>query len=158
MSDLKKFMADRHAIYQLRETGAAWPWTNDPILRDNRFCNIFRELDTVTIWVRKNIREPFADHPHLWFMLAIARYINSPETSQTLMAPPGAWPSHNDFSPENMTAVLEARASFGEKVYTGAYMIRAESNEKAEWYSWTKHRYIAEIVLGRLWEDREKWE
>lgn len=36
-------------------------------------------------------------------------------------------------------------------------MIRAESDPSKEWYSWSKHRYIAEIVLGRLWEDRKEW-
>lgn len=154
---LAKFMRDRHNIYLLRKAGHPGPWTQDPILRDGRFCNIFRELDTVTIWIDKHIRKPYADHPHLWFMLCIARYINWPDTLATLIEAPGAWPSHEDFSCENMTEVLEAKASWGDKVYTGAYMIRAESDGAKPWYSWTKHRYIAEIVLGRLWERREQW-
>ena len=36
-------------------------------------------------------------------------------------------------------------------------MIRAESDPTKHWYSWSKHKYIAEIVLGRLWEDRAKF-
>ena len=104
----------------------------------------------------KHIRKPFADHPHLWFMLAIARYINWPDTLAELIETK-QWPSHPDFEPSWITTALEHRAARGEKVYTGAYMIRAESDTKANWYSWTKHRYIAEIVLGRLWEDREEW-
>jgi hypothetical protein len=113
-------------------------------------------LDKVTEWIRENIRIPFADHPYLWFMLAIARTINHPPTLTELIASPDAWPAADNFSPERMTWLLDARKGRGEQVYTGAYMIRAESNPKAEWFRWSKQRYIAEIVLGRLWEDRKK--
>lgn len=159
INDIAAFMKARHDIYLDRKAGKPGPWTADPVLRDGRFCNIFRELDTVTIWIDQNIRQPYADHPHLWFMLAIARYINWPDTLEALIQHyPNAWPSSPDFEPRHMTAALEHLASYGNKVYTGAYMIRAESDPSKEWYSWTKHRYIAEIVLGRLWEDREEWQ
>ena len=128
-------------------------WTHDEALQKYRYCNVFRELDRVTDWIRRHIREPYAGHPDLWLMLAIARYINWPETLQSMMEDnPEDW-----WLPLNVTEALERRAALGEKVYTGAYMIRAESNPNAYWYSWSKHRYIAEIVIGRLWEDREQW-
>ncbi len=160
INDIAAFMKARHDIYLDRKAGKPGPWTADPVLRDGRFCNIFRELDTVTIWIDQNIRQPYADHPHLWFMLAIARYINWPDTLRYLMdeAEPGTWPDEEGFEPAKLTKALEDYAAAGNKVYTGAYMIRAESDPSKEWYSWTKHRYIAEIVLGRLWEDREEWQ
>ena len=156
LNDIAAFMKARHDIYLDRKAGKPGPWTADPVLRDGRFCNIFRELDTVTIWIDQNIRQPFAGHEHLWFMLAIARYINWPDTLRHLMddAEPGTWPSEEGFDPSKITKALEEYAVAGNKVYTGAYMIRAESDPSKEWYSWSKHRYIAEIVLGRLWEDR----
>ncbi len=73
---IAEYMRARHQVYLDRKAGKPGPWTSDPILAGGRFCNVFRELDTVTIWVRENIREPWADHEHLWFMLCIARYIN----------------------------------------------------------------------------------
>lgn len=160
INDIAAFMKARHDIYLDRKAGKPGPWTADPVLRDGRFCNIFRELDTVTIWIDQNIRQPYADHTHLWFMLAAARYINWPDTLRYLMdeAEPGTWPDEEGFEPAKLTKALEDYAAAGNKVYTGAYMIRAESDPSKEWYSWTKHRYIAEIVLGRLWEDREEWQ
>lgn len=149
------FMTLRHQVYLDRIAGKPAPWTDDPVLNKYRFCNIFRELDTVTVWIRKNIREPFANHPDLWFMLAIARYINHPETLAE-MIDTKQWPSHPDFEPSWITTALEHRAARGDKVYTGAYMIRAESDRKKHWYNWSKHRYIGEIVLGRLWEQRDQ--
>ena len=150
------FVAERHAIY-LRKQAGITPLTEDPILAQYRFCNVFRELDTVTIWVRENIRERYADHPALWLMLAIARTINWPPALQAI-SDAGAWPSSDDWRPEQLTTALEARAAAGEKVYTGAFMIRAEGDRKKPWFAWSKHRYIAEIVLGRLWADRRRWE
>lgn len=147
------WMSERQAIWQRRVGGQPKPWTADPILQRFRFCNVFRELDTVTVWIKENIRDPFVHHEHLWFMLAIARYINHPPTLAELILTPGAWP-RAAFSPERMTAVLDARKARGDQVYTGAYMIRAESNPKAPWFKWSKQRYVAEVVLGRLWEDR----
>lgn len=156
INDIAAFMKARHDIYLDRKAGKPGPWTADPVLRDGRFCNIFRELDTVTIWIDQNIRQPYADHTHLWFMLAAARYINWPDTLAELIQTK-QWPDNPDFEPSWLTTALEHRAVRGDKVYTGAYMIRAESDPSKEWYSWTKHRYIAEIVLGRLWEDRERF-
>lgn len=131
-------------------------YTDDPILAEYRFCNVFRELDRVTVWIRENIREPFAEHEDLWLMLAIARYINWPETLRELMDE-GAWPSEPGWEPADMTPILEARKSRGEKVETGAYMIRAESDPEKEWYDWSKQRYVSEVVIGQLWDDRELW-
>lgn len=133
--------------------------SRDPILQQYRFCNVFRELDRVTAWIRYNIRRRYSNHPQLWLMLAIARYINWPETLEKLinLEEYGAWPSSPDFSPRKLGDALDDISASGSKVYTGAYMIRAESNPNAEWYSWTKQQYIARIVIGRLWEDREAW-
>lgn len=146
----------------------AGPLSHDPIFQQYRCCNVFRELDRVTQWIDRRIRKPFADHPDLWMMLAIARTINWPETLQYIMNRHSVKCGHNawfnnqelphfGFDPSTLGDALDDWAALGNKVYTGAYMIRAESNPKAEWYSWTKQRYIAEIVLGRLWEDRADW-
>lgn len=145
-------------------TYPAGPVSSDPIFQCYRFCNVFRELDRVTLWIDKHIRRRYADHPNLWTMLAIARTINWPDTLQGLMDTSksefndlACWPDHPGFSPEDLGIALDARSASGNKVYTGAYMIRAESNPNAPWYNWTKQEYIAQIVLGRLWEDRARF-
>lgn len=128
-------------------------WTDDPILRTYRFCNVRREDDRGTVWIRQNIRERFAGHPHLWFMLCIARQINWPDTLAALMGnvhPGHAWPDDASFSLRNITYILNGRKSRGEKVYTGAYMISAPSAKGSD-----KQSYIAETVCGALWSRRD---
>lgn len=126
--------------------------TVDPILATYRFCNVRREDDRVTVWVRQNIRERFIDHPFLWLMLCIARQINWPDTLQDLMFN-GAWPENDAFDPREMTLVLNRRKDRGDKVYTGAYMISAPSTKGAD-----KQAYIAETVIGDLWRRRVEFD
>jgi len=149
------WMAERERIRVKKEAGAPFPWTDDPIISEYRFTNVRREDDKVTIWIRENIREPYADNPNLWFMLCVARIINLPESLQELMDN-GAWPV-DEWEPEKATAILEARRERGDQVETGAYMIRAENHKTKSWFTWTKQRYICEIVLGRTWNQRKQF-
>jgi hypothetical protein len=144
------WVREREQIRQRKEVhGDPHPWTDDPILSTYRFCCVRREDDRGTIWIRKNIRERFAEHPHLWFMLCIGRQINWPETLDNLINS-YAWPSENGFDPKEIADILNGRKAERKKIYTGAYMISAPSTKGAD-----KQAYIAEIVCGALWERRD---
>lgn len=147
------WMAERHKIYLKKADGADAPWTKDPILQEYRFCNVFRELDTVTVWIRENIREQYANSKNLWFMLAIARTFNWPPTLYKLMDA-GLW-NRQTWEWRLVADLLDEEMSMSQKVYTGAYMIRAESNPNNPWYNKTKQEYIAGCVLGNLWENHK---
>jgi hypothetical protein len=116
MKDFFKFISERHQIYLNRQAGMPFPWTEDEILQTYSFCNVFRELDTVTIWIRENWREPYADHPNLPFAMAMARQINWTDTLAEIGFP-------EEWNPEHAKNVMRARQLKKEKVYTGAYML-----------------------------------
>jgi hypothetical protein len=147
------WVREREAIRVRKEAGEPWPWTRDPILQTYSFCCVRREDDRVTRWIAANIRQPYADHPHLWWMLCAARQLNWPDTLAELIRE-GAWPDKANFRPEHVTEVLIARQGRREKVFTGAYVIRAESSHEVYWFYWPKVRYVAEIVLGEPWQNR----
>lgn len=42
------FASRRHAAFEARLSGGAWPWSDDPILQTFKFCNVFRALDRVS--------------------------------------------------------------------------------------------------------------
>lgn len=111
-----KFMKERHTIYLKRQANKPWPWTEDEILQTYKFCNIFRELDTVTRWINDNWRVPFKDHPNLWFAMAVARQINWPETLAEIGFP-------TKWDPRRVKKIMYARQKRKQKVYTGAYML-----------------------------------
>ena len=110
------YINERHAIYIRRQAGVKPFWTEDKILQTYSFCNVFRELDTVTIWLRENWKEPYADHPNLPFAMSVARQINWPDTLQEIGFP-------EEWNPDRVKDIMQGRMDRGEKVYTGAYML-----------------------------------
>lgn len=136
------FVKERHAIYVRRFIDKKpKPWTNDPILQQYRFCNVYRELDTVTKWIADNWRDPNEGQPDLWFAMAVARWNNWPDTLDQVGFP-------LPWSPLKFERVLKDRARAGEKVWTGAYLIGTQGNAK------DKAAFIAQDVLTPLWEQR----
>ena len=110
------YINERHKIFIKRQLEDPFPWTDDEILQTYSFCNVYRELDKVTVWIRENWKEPYADHPNLPFAMAVARQINWPDTLQEI-----GFPEH--WNPERVKAIMQGRMDRKEKVYTGAYML-----------------------------------
>lgn len=82
-----RYAQERYLIMKCRDQGRTWPWTDDQILQKYRFCNVFREDDTTTIWIRRNLREPLVargDEQRLILAMCAARFINRIETLERL--------------------------------------------------------------------------
>ena len=117
VDDFNRFMVERHNIFIRKEiNNEPYPWSDDAILADYSFCNVYRELDRVTIWIRENWREPYADHPNLPFAMAVARQINWPDTLEEIGFP-------EEWRPQHVKNIMEDRMANKQKVYTGAYML-----------------------------------
>lgn len=149
LNGLLGWMRERESIRMRRLQGCSPPWTEDPILVNYRFCNVRRRDDRVSQWIIRHICEPYAGHPHLWIMLAIARFINWPDTLQELMAQ-GGWPEGRTPNWATMERVLTTRVRRGEKVWTGAYMVRAERDGGG------KIAYVVGRVLKETWQRRRQ--
>lgn len=145
VEDLVAFMKERHAIYHRRQRRQPKPWTSDKILQQYRFCNVYRELDTVTMWIAEHWRKPLAKDENLFLALAIARFINWPETLSALGYP--ILTSERRFKEymQHFAATIKRKQSMGHQVYSGAYMVRSDPGEKYE--------YLIGIFT-KLWEDR----
>ena len=141
---LAAFAVERHRVYLRRQAGDPYPWTDDPILKEWRFTNVYRELDTVTDWIRTEWREPHASDPDLWFAMCVARFVNWPNTLAQL-GYPVPW------KPLKFLRVMAERRAAGEQCYSGAYMIRALPGRPGM----RKEEYLAEFVFGPLWEKRK---
>lgn len=149
-ADLLRFMKARHDVYLRRAAGKPKPWTKDPVLQSYRFCNVYREVDTVTIWVRENIREPYAEHPYLWFMLCMARQINWPDTLEEIMSE-GAWPD-TKYDWKKVRKIMLARQARGDQLYTGAYMLNAHGTKPDD--PKDKAFFTTKLVLDSVWRRR----
>jgi alpha-glutamyl/putrescinyl thymine pyrophosphorylase clade 1 len=146
---VKFWMMERESIRKRREAGEPPPWTDDAILANNRFCNVRREDDRVTIWIKENIRERYADAvpEKLLSMLVIGRLINLPNSLAELIAE-RAWPMDGSFDVSSIACVLRARAQRGEKVISSAYIVGSTESKGSD-----KPAYIAKVVK-RVWDRR----
>lgn len=150
---LDHWVREREAIRIRKDKGLPQPWTDDAILAKYRFCNVRREDDRVTVWIRKHIREPFTDHPNLWFMLAIARWINWPDTLRELIGGRdlNSWPGVAGFDLHALRDALARIEQRGEQVYNAAYTINAPAKKGA-----SKIDHVAQTVLGEVWRNRDR--
>jgi hypothetical protein len=137
-----RWITEREQIRIRREAGEPPPWTDDPILRDYRFCNVQREHDRVTRHIARTWRGPYADCPHLWFGMAVARLINWPAALDEIGYPV-------PFDRERFRDVLAARMERGEQTFGPAYVIPNGGSKKP------KLEFVADDILYRLWRARE---
>lgn len=165
---------ERHMIYLRKEVDKdPWPWTDDPILQEYKFTNVFRELDKVTIWLKENWREPFKWNEKLYFNLAVARQFNWPDTlsligfsvdhkyMEVLQQMNQEGKKTPDFKTltiwdtQYLTEKVEKYQNAGNKVFTGAYMIRGQCINPTgiEWTS--KAQYMFYQVLDPVWKAPE---
>jgi len=134
------FIKERDSIRLFKAGGIPRrDWTDDPILKEWRFCNINRNDDTETKWVHKNILRPHDKCPYLWFNLCVARVVNWHGTLKALGY-------IEVFNPKKFIRVLHERRDAGLKVWTGAYIVSTNG------HSMDKAEYFATKVLEPLWK------
>ena len=136
----------REAVRVKRESGEAYPWTDDPILQKGRFLNVFREDDKVSKSIIKFAEPAKEDLPLLIQALFFGRWCNRDSTIDKLslddLADPEAlkekllgleqW--------ENSTAYPVEDSYWGDKLYN---RIDASTNKFFE-----KKDELVELVLN----------
>lgn len=138
--DLAKFILLREVHRDAKEQGVTPK--HHPIMSVYKFCNVRREDDRMTKYVRENIRHPFELEPHLWFAVTAARLFNNEETLDAikhLLLP---------FKPAAVFKILKARKDAGQRNFSAAYIV--STNGRAM----DKVDYVVTHVLTPLWAKR----
>jgi hypothetical protein len=145
------FSSKRHSIYDKRLRGEPPPWTDDPILSENRFTNVFRAADRVSQYcIRHVIYESGGslEDGEVIFRVILFKQFNSIGAWEALKAEVGV-PSWRKFGRKTYAEILTKAKARGVKIWNPAYMQRPQCGEDYP----TKHeRYLA--VLGRMVTDR----
>lgn len=144
---------ERHAIYVRRQAGESKPWTDDHILQRYKFTNVFRQLDTGTVWLTEHWLDQkwrtkalthsamALDMKLLLFNICLYRHINWWETADRL-GYTTKW-SHRIF-----VTIMEKWLHEGLHVWTGAHIIRSRDGL-------TKAESVA-ITMDDLWGLKEE--
>ena len=113
---LAYWIEEREKIRELKEAGAKRPWSDDNVFQWTYFCNVHREDDRVTRWIRENYTPAiFGDQYEL--AIIAARLFNWPPTLEHIK-----WtlvPLVHHALWEGLTQLQ----SKGDKIWGGAYLI-----------------------------------
>jgi len=122
-------------LRSMRNPPVQAPWTDDPTLRDHRFCNVYRMDDKVSQWLLDHWYHPHSNASDRTLLIAatLARDINWPDTLSEI-----GFPSR--WSAPGVRAALAKRSKRGDKIFTGAYIINgAQGGPKYEQVVATVH-------------------
>ena len=126
----------RHLKEELKQDP---PWTEDPILKEFKFCQVFREDDRTTRWFRTHMREPLRNSPEVFMATIAFRFFNLIETGRTLLD------NNLHIEWDRPKAIEEIKKN--PKWITGAYIVKSPNRMD-------KVTGVTECV-SHIWDDRE---
>lgn len=142
-ADFVRFVVERQRVYLKKTHNRPKPWTRDPILQSYRFCNVYREQDTVTRWLRSNWSTRLSGDPDFWLSMVVGRLINWPATLEALER------TVLPFNASRFVDKLEELQRHGPQPTFGpAYIVSTNG------HTMPKGRYLADRVLQPLWDNR----
>lgn len=150
-NDFFYFINERHKIYLKKTTGRPKPWTDDPILRDWKFCNVFRQYDKQSKLLIDNVIKPhWNDDPALMlFNIYAFRAFNWARTYSCLVEGMGQNNWLNRWEPKEAQMLLwNYNRNQGLKLTSGAYMIRGREGIP-------KYESIVQ-TLTTIWETKDE--
>jgi hypothetical protein len=146
------WITERWAIKENKDRGCPKPWTKDPVLQQIYMCNVRREDDKVTKWIRKNLSPAEVGSTNYEFVMILARFINWPDTLEVLKDPwIRARPSEDEgWEPWAATVKeqLDRLALSGRKVWGNAYVITTHGVRMG------KAQYLVDNVLQAAFKAR----
>jgi len=136
---------EREAIRIAKDNKHQGDLTEDSIFKQYRFCNVRRRDDRVSKWIIENMlvhAEP--DEDDIWFISAIARFVNWPPTLFKLLSEGAILSKAQDFDSKLFCNIIDGIATDEGKVWTGAYMVRADGKYP------TKSGAVAEYLMSSV--------
>ena len=123
------WVEERQRVYLKKEVGLPKPWSDNKVFQTTYFCNVDREQDRVTKWIRE-FYSPHVYHKDFLANIILARMVNKPETLDQLGY-------MDDFDHPNWLRVMSQKGAWG-----SAYIV--STNGRAQ----PKHEYVAGLLLS----------
>jgi hypothetical protein len=112
--ELTYFINERINIALRKATGEPRPWTKDHALNTYRFCNVYREWDTVSKYISGWLADRPKDEITTW--AALSRYTNEVNTLRQ-------FPTFTPWNAAEVRSILKRYRSCGGRVFNPAYII-----------------------------------
>lgn len=144
---LAYWIRERESVRQAKENGCAKPWSDDPVFQTTYFCNVRREDDRVTRWIRQNWSPEKIGWDDYEYAMVVARFLNWPDTLAEFF-PIRSYqkPLSSPIHPNNIFDILEGMRLGGRKVWGNAYVVTTHGLHMP------KAQYLCERVLPAAYE------
>lgn len=122
-----RFAAERHKAFEARVAGLPWPWSQDRILQEYKFCNVYRAADRVSQYMIRDVayREDDSTAADRLFQIAAFRTFSNIRTWESVIAVIGRSPRLEDLADGSFEAALTAAKEANGGLYTGAFILCA---------------------------------
>ena len=118
-----EFASKRQDIFFARLRGDHMPWTDDPILKEYKFTNVYRASDRVSQFLIKEvIYDGSQDEREVLFRIILFKIFNKIETWKLLQKTFGEV-TYSAFKYEEYDSVLSKAIDNGIKIYSAAYIM-----------------------------------
>jgi hypothetical protein len=106
------------------------PWTKDKIFRNNKFTNVYRELDRHSQWQINNVLLKETNRLEIIWKLMLFRIFNKPELFDFIGSVKnksfnGKMPSYKQFDDQEFFDLVSRFRATGESPFTNAYYINS---------------------------------
>ncbi|HUY46279.1 MAG TPA: nucleotide kinase domain-containing protein [Streptosporangiaceae bacterium] len=121
------FASERQRVFERRVKGEPGPWTDDPILREYKFCNVFRAADRVSQYMIRDVcyHDERCSPEDRLFQIAAFRTFSKTATWQAVRDHLGRYPTLDDLADGSFTRALDDARSRNGGLYTGAFILCA---------------------------------
>lgn len=130
------WMEERERIRLAKEKGLAKPWSTDPVFQTVYFCNVDREHDKVTRWIR-DFYSPHVNNRMFEYNIILSRFVNRIETLKYI----GYQMNHE---PEELQSLILEAGDVNGKIWGGAYLVSTNGVPMG------KVAYVVDMVMERI--------
>jgi hypothetical protein len=117
------WIEERWNIYCQKQGGYGKPWSKDSVFQQTYFCNVHRENDRVTKWIRENWTIEQVGSINYEFWMILARFLNWPDTLELVCSSIVEDLDREDGQFTSLQKDMEDLAELGSKVWGNAYVI-----------------------------------
>ena len=108
-----RFAAERPEIFLKRANGKSIPWTDDPILQEYRFTNVYRASERASQYLIRNVIYSGEQSPkEVFFRTLLFKFFNKIDTWELLVRHFGL-PNSSDFDVEQYSRMLSREIESG---------------------------------------------
>lgn len=146
------FANARFQIFKERIISQNGPWTNDTVLRENRFTNVFRASDRVSQFLI-NLQYSEEQSKEVFFKTMLFKLFNKIETYQYLEKELSEI-STKSFSIDKYDSLLTKRFLEPNTIYSAAYIMPSAGKNFGYKYKHTNHLALIDLMLkNNLYEE-----